>query len=176
MILDEFHSELAQAYRLLALLFLEGPTEELLNEMSQYLEIEIKEGVNDIKEDFTRLLWGPEAPLQPYEGLYVYDEKEGPAIWGSTSQAVLQKYASAGLAIQEGLAYPPDHIAIEFIFVSYLMENQLVDELIDFFENHIMKWVPRFCEQLEGEASTEFFKDIARVTKEIIEADYSEMV
>ncbi len=176
MILDEFHSELAQAYRLLALLYLEGPTEELLNEMSQYLEIDIRETLGEIKEDFTRLLWGPEAPLQPYEGLYVYDEKEGPVLWGKTSMSVMQAYASAGLAMQDELSYPPDHIAIEFIFVSYLMENQLVDELIEFFENHIMKWVPKFCEQLEKEASTEFFKDIARLTKEIIEADYSEMV
>jgi TorA maturation chaperone TorD len=176
MVLEEFHSELAQAYRLLALLYLEGPTEDLLNEMTEYLEIDITEGLSDIKEDFTRLLWGPQAPLQPYESLYVFDEKEGPVLWGKTAQAVSMAYASAGLALQEEMNFPPDHIAIEFIFVSYLIENQMVDELIEFFENHIMKWVPSFCEQLQKEASTGFFKDIAKVTKEIIEADYSEMV
>ncbi len=176
MVLEDYHSELAQAYRLLALLYLEGPTQDLLTEMEQYLEIDITDSLSDIKEDFTRLLWGPVAPLQPYESLYVYDPKEGPGLWGRTSQAVASAYASAGLALQEEMNFPPDHIAIEFIFVSYLIENQMVDELIDFFENHIMKWVPRFCEQLEAEASTGFFKDIARVTREIIEADYSELV
>jgi len=176
MILDEYHSELAQAYRLLALLYLEGPSEQLLTELGHYLEIDIKEALVDIREDFMRLLGGPDAPIQPYESLYVYDEKEGPILWGKTAEAVSRAYASAGLVLQQEMNFPPDHIAIEFIFVVYLMENQLVDELIDFFENHIMRWVPAFCEQLEKEASTGFFKEIARITREIIEADYSEMV
>lgn len=174
MILDAFNKELAQTYKVLAHLFTTLPNEELIEQMQKELELDIKEPLDAIIEDYTRLFYGPSDTIPPIESLYHY--KDAPSMWNQTTESVSDFYHFCGLDLdEEQTELPPDHIAIEFLFISYLIENDMVDELRAFFDEHIMKWIPQYCDVMQEKAQTEFYKEIAAITKEIILSDYEEM-
>ncbi len=175
MILDSYNKELAETYKVLANLFTTLPNEELVEQMQEELELEIKEPLDAIVEDYTRLFYGPSDTLPPIESLYNYNDT--PSIWNQTTEAVSEFYRSCGVDLNEKQTeLPPDHIAIEFLFISYLIENNLVDELRAFFNEHIIKWVPMYCDMMQEKAQTEFYKEIAAITKEIVLSDYEEIL
>jgi TorA maturation chaperone TorD len=173
--IDSYHNDLAKTYKLLASVFMETPNSELLQQVSEELEIQINDRFIDIVEDYNRLFYDTEDPLLPYESLYNYNAEEGPSLWNSTTQEVSDFYEACGLVLGSSVNVPYDHIGLEFLFVSYLIENEMIDELMDFFELHIMKWVPEYCEKLEQKAQTEFLRTIARITKEVVLSDYEEL-
>ena len=43
-------------------------------------------------------------------------------------------------------------------------------------KNHLGAWIPEFASKVEANAQTEFYKDIARTTKNLIENGISNLV
>lgn len=98
---------------------------------------------------------------------------------------VLKEYRQAGLVRSKDFKEPEDHIAIELEFMAYLCRKasesfQTEDMAIsleylrkqkDFLEKHLLVWVPSFCKDLEQAAESGFYKGIAQLTAEFINAE-----
>ncbi len=174
MILDSYNKELAETYKILANIFTTLPNEEMLEQLNEELEVEMKDPIDAVVEDYTQLFYGPTNPITPVESLYNYEET--PSYWNETTEQVAEFYRSCGLQLDDSTTeLPPDHIAIEFLFVSYLLENNMIDELRRFFKEHLIKWIPMYCDIMQERAQTDFYKELAIVTKDIVLSDYEEM-
>jgi TorA maturation chaperone TorD len=133
----------------------------------------------DLGVDRTRLLRGIKpgyGPPPPYESVYAGTE-QAPLMEASAS--VVQAYADAGVGLAEGVHDQPDFIGFELDFMRHLTEKEarawvsedrgevirVLENERAFLEQHIVAWIPRFCDVMLEEARTDFFRGIARLTK-----------
>ena len=184
-----------ESYRLLADCYY-PPEEELLmklqasegvfnGSLSSLVEkLERKESIKDIAVDAARLFIGPFKLLAPPYGS-VYLEESGTILGDSTINAE-KTYIGEGLKLE--LKEPPDHIAVELEFISYLVflqiqalqdnDTKLADtylgKQLSFLNRHLSHWVFDFAEKIVSNAQTEFYKNIGRQTRLFIrgELDY----
>jgi len=127
----------------------------------------------------TRLLRGVKpgySPPPPYESVYVGSD-QGPLMQASV--AVRQAYAEAGVGLPEEVKDQPDFIGLELDFMRHLTEKEaqawanddgskvleVMEQERAFLEEHVTRWVPRFCDVMANEARLDFYKGIARMTK-----------
>lgn len=191
-------------YRLLKKLFLRPPSEELLgalspgivrggprvSEMERGLEM-LKKGsaapLMDLVCEYTRLFAGPRAlPAPPYES--VYRSADRLVMQGPTME-VRGRYRRAGLEMKDTGKGPDDHVSAEFEFMEYLcgrIEEALkkgdekraleyLNEQKEFLEEHILKWVPAFCQDIFENTTSDFYKGAATLTKGFLTLDGGEM-
>lgn len=129
--------------------------------------------------DRTRLLRGVKpgyGPPPPYESVYAGSE-EKPLMQAGIS--VRQAYAEAGVGLPEEVKDQPDFIGFELDFMRHLAAQEaqawqdewrtealrFLEKARTFLEEHVVRWVPRFCEVMEQEARLGFYRGIARMTK-----------
>ena len=146
--------ERADLYKLVATLFLQAPTDDVLVELGGIGGIKIEESAHVIGHDFHDLFVHNTVPF--YESFYNYPLGEAPKILGRATLEVRRFYESAGLTMEEELQIVPDHISAELLFMSYLAENERIDEQRTFIEEHLIKWVPVFCDEVWEHAKTVF--------------------
>lgn len=177
MLLDSFNQDLSQAYKVLATFYLYGVSEEILRELSEEFEIDLStDTIEDIEEDFFNLISSPAATLPPYESLYLSPETNRRTQGERISDEVSDLYASADLNIApEMTGIPPDHIGLELLFVAYLIDNNMIDDLQRFFRLHMINWIPQYCDLIAKEARTGFMKEVASVTRELILTDFEDL-
>ena len=133
----------------------------------------------DLVDEFTLLFIGPyNLPVQPYETIWVDDKMAGESLLG-----LKEDYRKAGVSRSKSYPEPEDHIAFELLFMHHLCEVGLssiddeekllltLETQIDFLEDHIMKWVPLFCDKLIEYEKSEFYKCIAKITKGFLDID-----
>jgi len=138
-----------------------------------------------LKVDFSRLFVGPFKVLAaPYGSLYL--EGAGRIMEDSTID-VRNRYQEEKLDLS--LKEVPDHIAVELEFLYFLIfkENEAIknsdDQLAEtfhqkqksFLETHLGAWILQFNDKVQENAQTEFYKDLAKVTKSFIEKDLSKL-
>lgn len=129
----------------------------------------------DLIGEYTRLFIGPHRlPVQPYESWWV-DGK----LMSESLLKVKQVYRKAGIAKAKEYAEPEDHIAFELRFMHYLCEEEFsadTEERIaeclnmqkEYLNDHLLIWVPDFCDALTENKLSDFYKGIARLTKGFI--------
>lgn len=169
-IMDEEEIERAELYKLFASLFSHEPPDELIYQFREMFQMRFTEPPQLIRMEFINLL----SRLSPHESLYNYPPHELPRLWGRVTGEVEAFYNSVGLTIDEEISLIPDHISAELFFMSYLIENKLLKEQKSFMEKHLLQWIPNYCDEIEKQASTTFFKEIALLLKEFIITDYEE--
>ena len=88
-------------------------------------------------------------------------------------------YRKFGLQAENFQHEPDDHIGLEMAFLSHLAKlglealeghnptalECLLDAQRGFLREHMLKWVPEWCDQVEKHASTGFFRGLACVTR-----------
>jgi putative dimethyl sulfoxide reductase chaperone len=159
---DYSNIERAEAYRILADFFLKAPGEEMLSTIKDDFELESEETVDEIGRDFDRLFPYPEGKLPPIESFFLTLENT------SSAEEVAGFYASAGLTIEEEFDLIPDHLYLELLFMSYLIEANKYDLQKKFLEGHLMNWVPYYCDELLKESKTVFYREIAEITRDFL--------
>ncbi len=200
-------SRRADTYRLLAEVFAAEPTAELLNrlrrpevvEAFESLDVNVateldrleadlgEEGlIDEFQCEYARVFLGPGKHVGPHESLHRDDQ---PAQhWGPSTAEVKRFIEHHGLSYDEGFGGMPDHISVEFQFISMLADveadaiEQANDEKADqaleiqrtFHREHIVGWVPTFCDKVIEVATLDFFKSFAHFTKAVVEADAAE--
>jgi TorA maturation chaperone TorD len=127
--------------------------------------------------DHTRLFVGPGKLLAaPWES--VYFDRDRLLFQGVTLQ-VRDWYARFGLEIASGYREPEDHIGMEFGFLAHLSRLSLqaleagdsarFEELLqaqrDFLSQHMLRWVPKWCREMDASARTDFYKGLARLAR-----------
>jgi len=128
--------------------------------------------------DRTRLLGGVApgyGPPFPSESVY----REG-RLMGDTTRAVAQSYHKLAVYVPQDSYDPPDYVAFELDFMRVLCAKeaeawgsgevndalQLLRREESFLEDHILQWVPRFCEEVLRETRiTDFYRGVAQLTK-----------
>jgi TorA maturation chaperone TorD len=166
MLLDDSDNERAESYRVLADFFLKPPDAGELTTLKQDLELESKDNEAEILSDFNGLFMIPGGRLMPLESLFSADK--GVAAINS----VTAFYADEELTIDDEFQEIPDHISLEFLFMSYLIDTKRTDLQLEFLEAHIMNWVPDFCEEVIKQAGTGFYREIAGVTRDFLNNEY----
>jgi TorA maturation chaperone TorD len=157
--------ERAEAYRILADLLMKPQENDHLKTLKEDLELESTESSYEILQDFEDLFRYPGGKLLPLESLYAEKGE-------SVADEVSDFYAAAGLTIDEQFEAVPDHLALEFLFMSYLIGIKRLDLQENFLEEHLMNWVPYYCEQVIGRAKTSFYKEIAGIIISFLDNEY----
>ncbi|MBI5967235.1 MAG: molecular chaperone TorD family protein [Deltaproteobacteria bacterium] len=163
-----YHPDLDEGVELLSSV-ISSPTSNLL--------------VPNLLLEFTRLFVGP-FPVPLFESVY---RSESGLVMQEETLAVRRKYLEAGLVINPERSFPDDHIGAELEFVFYLCQkatqaeeaqpkNALLKMQQDFFREHLVVWVPPFCDRLFQEAESPYFKGVAKMTKGFVAWDYQQFV
>jgi len=116
--------------------------------------------------EYTRLFTNaiPAVPCPPYESIY----REN-IIMGNSTLCVLECYNNAGLKVVEKFHDLPDHVAVELEFLYYLMDYGYTEAHDSFMGEHFSRWVPKFCEEVEKNDRTGFYRHAARVLREFVD-------
>jgi TorA maturation chaperone TorD len=137
--------------------------------------------IERLKIDYAKLFVGPYRLLAPpYGSVYLEDERR---VMGNSTMDVRNWYREEGVDIV--LKEVPDHIAIELEFM-YLLIFKEVEAIRNsdfgsaagylkkqkaFLETHLGRWVSEFADNVEANAQTEFYKNLAQLTKSFVAKD-----
>jgi TorA maturation chaperone TorD len=165
MALFENDNERAESYRILAGLFSQAPEAETLDTIKRDFGLEAKETVEEVRADFSALFLSPGGKAPPLESLYAEDGADA-------SESVEGFYYRSGLTFEEEYELVPDHITLEFLFMSYLIDSNNRELQEKFLEEHLSNWVPYYCEEVIRQARTTFYREIAEIARDFIESEY----
>ena len=140
---------------------------------SQELVKQFSEAVDELRElppeelqaEHTRLFINsfPTLPCPPYESAY-----REMLLMGDYTEEVSKYYSLYNLEIPEDL---PDHISYELDFMRFLLEEGDESLAKEFFEEHIIQWVPDFIEDLRNESRLKFYKFVADLLADFLEKE-----
>jgi TorA maturation chaperone TorD len=140
----------------------------------------IKELAEELAVERTRLLRGLKrgyGPPPPYESVYMDAEAIQTYISG-----VSKLYEEAGVSLSKELKERPDYIGIELDFMRLMCSReaeawkhgnagdarsalQLERRML---KEHLVAWVPKFCDIAFEEARNGFYRAVLKVTKELV--------
>ncbi len=163
-VLEDNDYERSQAYRTLADLFAEPPGADRLRTIREDFGLESKESEDEVRADFNDLFLFPAGKVPPAESAYA----EG----GNTGESVQAFYYRSGLTFEEEYELLPDHISLEFLFMSFLIDSNNHELQEKFLEEHLANWVPYYCEEVIRQTRTVFYREIAEITRDFIESEY----
>lgn len=148
---------------------LSAPDGKLYAKMEQSL---IRHDQTELLQDYAALFLGPFGTLaSPYGSVYL--EPGERRLMGDTTLAVGKLYAEAGLAQLE--TGPPDHIALELEFLSWLGEKlsqahsqddqkacqDLRTIRYNFASQYFFNWIKPFCNAIREHTQTGFYRAVA---------------
>lgn len=96
-------------------------------------------------------------------------------------------YASAGIVFNKCNGEVDDHIAIELEFMAVLHERMLYNsfsvrsamELLEiqeaFLEEHLLRWTPKFCEELRAATDSPLYLGLSRMLEEFLPQDLQQL-
>jgi len=155
--------------------FFQKPEEELLE---------------DLAVEFARLFLGPGKHISPHES--VHHQRSGGdwgRFWGASTVKVKKFIESTGLSYADDYSGIPDHIAVEFEFMRHvtLCEKKAWEDAQEetakgcrkiekkFVEDHLMGWIPAFCDKVIHQAESPFYRVWAEMTKGFLEFEMENM-
>ncbi len=160
---------------------------EGMNDLMQKPEAELLE---DLAVEYTRLFLGPGKHISPHESVH-HQREDGQwgKLWGASTVEVKKFIEATGLSYTDDYKGMPDHISVEFEFMQQLIlreEQAWMDEDRDkavacrqvekkFIEEHLIRWIPNFCEKVMQAAELPFFRSLAVLTCSFIEFEIEEM-
>jgi putative dimethyl sulfoxide reductase chaperone len=130
--------------------------------------------------EYTRLFIGPGPHLGPYESLHRSDEQKSEH-WGASTAKVKRFIEHQGLSYCADFQDMPDHIAVEFQFMSLLSQaeaealgrddfkssKQAHEIQKMFYCKHLGKWAPTFLDQVTEAATLSLYRDFSKIAKEL---------
>ncbi len=125
------------------------------------------------EQDYTRLFIGPgRLPAAPWESVYTNKDR---AVFQMETVSVKNWYARFDLQLATAFNEPADHVGLEFAFMadlasrtiaaSEIRDGETVKRLIDaqrgFLSQHMLRWVPRWADDVVRFASTDLYRGLA---------------
>lgn len=161
-----------------------------LNLEDDFIKKPEDELLEDLAVEYTRLFVGPGKHISPHESVH-HERGDGDwgTLWGADTVAVKKFIAASGLKYCSGYTGLPDHISVELEFMQRAVrrEVQAREENDDdgalcclrmqkiFIDEHLIKWVPVFCDKIISEAELSFYRGMAGVTRNFIEFEKEEI-
>ncbi len=104
-------------------------------------------------------------------------------LWGESTVEVKKFVESLGLKYKEADTSIPDHISVELEMMQKVIAKEWqawnknggkealyflkIEKM--FIEDHLIKWIPQFCDKVISEAEQSFYRELAKITKSFIE-------
>ena len=164
---------------------------EVLSDMKVKLGDEFFSGpddelIEDLAVEYTRLFLGPGRHISPHESIhYERDDGDWGSHWGASTVEVKKFVESLGLEYKETDRSIPDHISVELELMQKVIEKEKqawsdtsgkdalhylkIEKM--FMEDHIMKWIPLFCDKVVADAELSFYREMAELTKSFLQTD-----
>jgi len=171
---DDKSGEIADTYKFLAEMFMRPPDINMVEHFQDVFQTDLEESLQDIVDDYAQLFFDPEEHLLPHEAAYS-DLQDTLLLHGDVSSMVYDSYLKEGLVLEDA-STAPDHISTELFFLSYLIESGKKEGLKNFLIKHAVRWIPQFCDDLYESASTEFYRELAAITKDFLLTDYEDLM
>jgi len=145
--------------------------------------------LEDLAVEYTHLFLGPGKHISPHESVH-HQREDGQwgKLWGASTVEVKRFIEATGLSYNEEFKGLPDHISVEFEFMQQLTLREEKAWKEDpgqaqacrqvekkFIEEHLIRWVPAFCEMVIQEAESPFYHAVAALTRSFIEFEMEEM-
>ena len=160
---------------------------KLNNEFFQNSE---KELLENLAIEYTRLFVGPGKHISPHES--VHHKKEGVQsgqLWGELTAQVKGIIESSGLEYESEYTGMPDHISVELEFMQHVVQREAqaweadddetallcLENEKNFVDEHLLGWIPDFCEKVIETAEVPFYREMARLTRNFIEFEKQEL-
>jgi TorA maturation chaperone TorD len=139
------------------------------------------EALRELKIDYTGLFIEiSDENLSPWESVYFSEER---SIFHIRTLEIREWYRKFGLQITNLYKEPDDHIGLEFAFISHLAglaiqaykegDREKYLEVVkaqdQFFSEHIFTWVPKWCEQIQENAKTDFYHGIGYLVQGVLD-------
>lgn len=190
-------------YQLLSSLLFSEPTVEMLaalrsspsreGKLGEYLselpedDAALEPARVDVAADFAALFLGMSAnPVAPYESVYTSPER---LLMQDARDEVLASYRQNGFQQAEGQHLPEDHAATELEFMAKLCEREMMglqegDAMAvgearaaqaAFLKDHLMAWMPRFCDDVQARAATGLYAGVAEMLAQVLAAEAEEL-
>jgi TorA maturation chaperone TorD len=136
-----------------------------------------------LKVDYAKLFVGPYRLLAPpYGSVYLESER---MVMGQSTLDAQRRYRDVGLDVAKDFKEAPDHVAVELEFMYVLILNELdgintsdeektvasLQKQKEFLQVHLGAWVTDFAYDVEKNAQTSFYRNLARATKIFIMND-----
>jgi len=143
----------------------------------------LDELLDRLRWDYTRLFIGPEKlPAPPWESVYL--SRDG-LLFQKQTMEVRRLYRQFGYV---PINYPheaDDHLGLELDFLFKLASRtkeeidqkkfdpalDLLKEQSSFLEEHLLKWIPSFVEDVHEAAETSFYQGLAKILHGYLEQD-----
>ena len=171
---------------------IKGPDiKEVLSEMGIQYDIFSKKDQDQLLEDlaveYTRLFLGPDKHISPHEAVHHQrDDGDWGVHWGGSTVDVKKFIETTGLEYKQEYSGMPDHISVELDFMKEAAgrEAQALEEKDwegalycqkmekKFIYDHLIKWIPAFCDKIISQAEISFYGDLADVTKNFINLEF----
>lgn len=141
----------------------------------------------ELQVEFTRLLGSAggavQAP-QPYESVALDGR-----LFGESAESVAAAYLDAGCEALATDAGPPDHVSNELRFLSVLCyremqawqrgdedaASQALAQQHDFLQQHVLAWVPDYCERIAQATPHPFYLAVAQLTSDALRLERDDM-
>lgn len=137
-----------------------------------------EESWDAVGREFNELFLGPgPLPAPPWESVYLSPER---LVMQAPARAVLRAYVDAGLGYDSMIGCPPDHVAKELGFMAALIGGVTDAEAAPerrgdcedaFLHEHLARWVPRFCDDLERAAAARWYRAVACLLRRFLDVE-----
>jgi TorA maturation chaperone TorD len=134
--------------------------------------------------EYTRLFIGPGPRISPHESMNMeYENPMEATLWGPQTVKVKKFIEAAGLEYDDSFAGMPDHVSAELEFMQRLAKKEAgawaepneefatnilkIEER--FLDEHLSRWISRFCEKVIEHSEHPFYQGFAGVTKGFLE-------
>lgn len=122
--------------------------------------------LDSLGQEYTQLFIGLERTLAPpYESVYLSRDH---IMFERQTLEIREFYRREGLEIPNLHQEPDDHIGYELMFAAFLCSRQpssYRDTLKQFLINHPLKWADMFCRRVWDNASGDYFRGHALLTR-----------
>lgn len=152
-----------------------------------------EEAKHALRREATRLFLGPhEPPVSIYEGIWsAHDRGVAPLLFVSQAAMDVERFCAAcGLGRPAGTNESLDHCSTELEVLQYLASveagivvpcegaptaeklpgGSAAEAYGEFFNDHIITWMPRFADALERETRLGFYKVAAQILRAFVDS------
>jgi TorA maturation chaperone TorD len=146
--------------------------------------------LEDLAVEYARLFLGPDKHISPHESVH-HERGDGDwgQLWGLSTVEVKKFIESAGLEYKSEFKGLPDHISVELEFMQAVTKEEALERKNDnhdkvnyclqiekkFIDEHLLKWIPLFCDKVIDQATHSFYRELAKITKDFIEFEGKEI-
>lgn len=146
--------------------------------------------IENLAIEYTRLFLGPGKHISPHESIHnERDDGDWGTHWGASTVEVKKFVESLGLKYKETDTSIPDHISVELELMQKVIDKERetrsensekealhylkIEKL--FMDDHLIKWIPGFCDKIIAESDLSFYREMAKITRDYIEYDRAEL-